>query len=396
MRRAREAALVIAVLWLMAVAPTPDAGSAAPRHEHRLVSFAVSPDGRLLATGAHGTADADAANEGVVLWDLATGTARWRTLLPGGVGLEDQLRHGLEFSADGAFLAVNAHTNAVFVLDTATGAVRSRHDLTGEDRAPQHVFSKGARELYVDSPDGPPSKGRSTGAVVAADLDSPHDQPQWLTGLGDGPHDVVSLDAAALSVVQDGKLRSLPRPKGAVTERATLIFSKQHAVAVSRGGLLAAGSSSGELAVFDPVTLSHVTHLQGAPIEAITFGQGERPCVVHQRSATRPTQASVPGKLVPLTFPPVLAPVDWLAFADGLPCAPSVAGDEVLLVLPDGAVERWKASEPPVLIKRVATIPSANAVAWPSPTRAVVLGRSVLAFVELPSGRVISRAAFPP
>jgi hypothetical protein len=67
----------------------------------------------------------------------------------------------------------------------------------------------------------------------------------------------------------------------------------------------------------------------------------------------------------------------------------------VLLVLPDGAVERWKASDPPVRVKRLATVPGANAAVWAGATRAVVLGRGVLAFLELPSGRELARVSFP-
>lgn len=107
-------------------------------HPHAMISFALSRDGRQLATGSECGADGDYESPvvGVVLWDVATGSARHVVPVEGGIGLGDQLRRGLAFCADGTTLAYNYFTNLVGALDTQTAQVRLEAVASDNDPSP--------------------------------------------------------------------------------------------------------------------------------------------------------------------------------------------------------------------------------------------------------------------
>ncbi|GAA2279832.1 hypothetical protein GCM10010234_15730 [Streptomyces hawaiiensis] len=78
--------------------------------DHWVVSMAVHPRGRLLATGARRL---------VRLWDATTGQAEWERRLPGW----STMANAVCFSPDGGLLAVGSSDNLARVWDLATGQV---------------------------------------------------------------------------------------------------------------------------------------------------------------------------------------------------------------------------------------------------------------------------------
>jgi hypothetical protein len=103
------------------------------------VSVAVSRDGAQVATGSSYDGN-DEGDEGVVVWDVATGRMTKRVVVEGGVGIDDCLADGLGFSPDGTLLGVNFATNTVGIIDLATGALVFAPETDGGDSAPRWLF----------------------------------------------------------------------------------------------------------------------------------------------------------------------------------------------------------------------------------------------------------------
>jgi RNA polymerase sigma factor (sigma-70 family) len=144
-------------------APGRDGPKAAPTWKERLnmpyegdafyvFSIALSPDGKILATGINHF-DPDRAGE-VALWD--TNTGKLVSLLQG----HKELVHALAFAPDGRTLASASHDNTVKVWDRATGKELRSYDVTDSHWATTLVaFSPDGRTLAVGWAKGPGQEG---------------------------------------------------------------------------------------------------------------------------------------------------------------------------------------------------------------------------------------------
>ncbi|MET7734343.1 CHAT domain-containing protein [Streptomyces sp. NPDC005402] len=106
--------------------------------DHWVVSMAVHPRGRLVATGARRL---------VRLWDATTGQAEWERRIPGW----STMANAVCFSPDGGLLAVGSSDNSARVWDLATGQVSlefaHRHFVNAVD------FDAGTRRLATGDSD---------------------------------------------------------------------------------------------------------------------------------------------------------------------------------------------------------------------------------------------------
>ncbi|MBM4782915.1 MAG: hypothetical protein GQE15_34995 [Archangiaceae bacterium] len=348
----------------------PDAGTPPTKalpfpHGQPLVAFDTSPDGRLLATGAECTpAHADDPLEGVACWDLQTLTVKWATRLDGGVGLNDQLARGVAFSPDGRLVGANFHTNAVALLDAATGSVLTELNLSSADGPPPWCWSAdpARRDSVVVLAEGrhhlAPAKGRTQ------PLEAPVGRP-------------IALDASGLAVVARDALS-----RGATTHPlATKNGARVVSVAVSSTALVV-GTEPGELLVIDRRSFS-VRHRVAVACGALSVSRRGDVVVVILPNGTEAVLVRE-GRLEPVPGP--LARRDWLAFNDGRAVAVSPDGARVATVSPAGEVVEVTAGKQ----SRLGVVEGADTVIWPSEGRVVALGQRVVGVIEPGRGVVLT------
>lgn len=382
--------------------PTPLPGPAVPAapvaapsaipstHDNPVSSWSFSPSNGLLATGAEADFEhADDPVEGVVLWDIALAEPKTRVRVPGGVGLCDQLRRGVRFSSDGALVAINGHTNGVFVAKTDSGELLAEVYLTANDGPPQALLSEDGESLFVED-----YGDQHFGGVVPARYNVPAEQAKWLPARSGTVHP-VKLTVGALFVVEDGVLRSISREDGAITDLLSLL--EGHRVAARSGRLLAVAGDGVALAELDAETLlARFDALND--VEDFAFSTGsDRVLALVQAHGQRPARAtllSTRGTLRPIDRN--LTRIDWLSTPDFLPAALSPDGAEALLLGDAGAVERWGLDPDPTPVASVGRWPGVRGLLWPTPDRAVLIGPTILVFLEMPSGKVLRTVGFPP
>lgn len=348
----------------------PDAGAPQAKtlpfpHQQPLVAFDTSPDGRLLVTGAECTpSHADDPLEGVACWDLQSLRVKWVTRLDGGVGLADQLARGLAFSPDGRLVGVNFHTNAVALLDAATGSVSNELNLSSSDGPPPWCWSADpARpDSVVVLAEGrhhlAPAKGR------AHPIDAPVGRP-------------IALDASGLAVVtRDALSRGAARHPLTTKNGASVV-----SVAVSSTALVV-GTEPGELLVVDRRSFS-IRHRVAVACGALSVSRRGDVVVVILSSGTEAVIVR-DGRLEAVPGP--LARRDWLAFNDGRAVALSPDGSRVATISPSGDVVEVAGGKR----TRLGVVEGADTVVWPGDGRVVALGQRVVAVIEPGRGVVLT------
>jgi hypothetical protein len=346
-------------------------------HTQPILSFATSPDGQWLATGAEAAPEhADEDVEGVALWNLREPSIAWTHLLTGGVGFGDQLKDGLAFSPDGRFLAANYFTNALAVLDVATGRVAADFlGLSNNDGAYAWCWADAGDGLVLF----PESRALFTSMTAAQGVKDPRSLPTvpapW--------ESLIAFDGARAVLVSDaGTLTFLSR-SGAVTRGPKVLPGELRASARS-ASLIALGAKAGGVVVLDRATLAVKHQVATKPVESLSFNTaGDALVVLHKASGGAPTQASVlrAGKLTSLAG--ALAKYDWMSFADGIPVAvsPTAANARVATVSPEGHIDDWAlgASTP---TRRLGSIAGATSLLWPTEDRLLALGPKVVAVLD--------------
>ncbi len=120
-------------------------------HSTPLDAYALSPDGRYLATGTWCGDDYEAGGN-LALWELATGrVVNVLEKIRGGVGWPDEPRC-VQWQRDGARIGFTMHTNAFAYANPFDPRARPKpaEDLTdGWDRPPAWCFSPNGREVFL-------------------------------------------------------------------------------------------------------------------------------------------------------------------------------------------------------------------------------------------------------
>jgi hypothetical protein len=384
-------------------------------HTHAIISVAVSLDGRTLATGSEcdpTTEDVMAPHVGVVLWDIETGAARAAIPVVGGVGLGDQLRRGLRFSADGALLGFDFNTNQVGVLEVSSGRIVLEAPPSGGDNASSFAVSDDGSEIFVGVAEACPD---GAGSVVSSRAGL-HPQVRCLTFPGALSYsEALSFRGGIAHVVNGEQLLSLDaagrRPARAIPllGGSCAGLDAHYTIDPSPSGRFVAVSAadprcgqpaligsalidmdSGER-VFEDSSLTNVVsfefaanesrwaaltanRLPGGPVSLVTVFDGAR-------------------RLGTIAGP--LEVNDWQRFADGTPFAFAPDGREAMIVRAGGVLERWRIDPQPARVGVLGTVQGATAVWWPRPEIAIAIGPRVLAFIDARSGRVTQRHAFP-
>ena len=328
-------------------------------HGRPLVSFALSPSGELLATGAScSELHADDALEGVTCWDLETLEPKWTTKLEGGVGLALQLQGGLRFSPDGRLIGANHHTNALALLEASGGAiVRAWTDSndsgpppwcwSSDPAQPDTIAALAERRLTLIPRKGP------TRAVAVPAL-----RP-------------VAFDALGLTLLgRDVLMRGAQRIALSVREG----FGVSSAVSDTA---IAVGTSGGELLVVDRATFS-VRHRLPLSCEAVSLSP-RRDVVVAIRSDRRSAVLVRQGQ--PELVPGPLAPFEWLDLPDGRAVTTNVEGTRVATLTAAGEI--LELGRRPRLL---GVVPGASALAWPRDETLVAIGPRVVARLDPATG----------
>lgn len=390
------------------VTSPPNTGTAMPTppdpaltHPHAICSFAVSRDGTTLATGSEATPEhADDPTVGIVLWDVATGSARRSVAVEGGVGLSDQLRRGLAFSSDGARLGFSFHTNGVGVLDVATGDVLLRAYASGGDSAPSFALDPAGTHVLIQGSEGCRGPaiasiyGTSTGGLEACVAPSGlSGDVEVLAWRGDTLHvssgrDLISIDAASHAIVRRSDW--LPHPQSAWAWPSP--SGRRVATTVrDRAGVTLIDVDTHARLFMDA---------QLSAISAFTFDRDERRWAAV--SAERRVRAPVGGATLfedarPLgTIAGPLAPIDWQLFADGVPMAFAPDGRRAIVVRPSGDLERWSLVGAPTREATIASVPGASGLLWPTDDVCIAMGPRLLVFLRASDGTVIARHDFAP
>ncbi len=366
-------------------------------HTHALSSFALSLDGRSLATGSEcdpETDDVEAEHVGIVLWDVATATPRSVVAVEGGVGLGDQLRRGLAFSADGTHLGFNFFGNAVGALDAASGRVVLEAYPSFDDGPPSFAMDETGSRVFVDASEECTSSPDAMGTLFSTSTGQ-REACVEVDGVQQGW--ALVFRGGLVHVIDDGALVAVDPTGGREVRRIPLLGGarRQWAWPSPSGRRIATTvRDRGGVALIDTTTYAPIfTSAESEPIAAFVFDHSEtRWAAVRERGGGATVREN--GRTVGV-IPGPLERMDWLGFADGVPVALSPDGREAIAIRPGGALERWSVSSSPARLASLPTIGGAHGVLWPSRDRVIAIGPRVLAFIDVRTGRVRSQHTFP-
>ncbi|HTR55111.1 MAG TPA: hypothetical protein VMJ10_30705 [Kofleriaceae bacterium] len=382
------------------------------------MSFAVSRDGRTLATGSEASfeTDYDAPTVGVVLWDLSSLTVQHRVPVRGGVGLSDQLKRGLQFSSSGELLGVNFHTCAVGAIDVATGQLVLEWDSMGWDFAPTYCISDDDRQLFFGW-GGDHCSDDSVGLIAPARGGVVHKPACVPGGSGRGHLSAVSFRSGVVhGVTETHELISLDVRRGAVVRTLPLFLGARPD---AEGFLTLTPSPSGRYLFASAIdrasgkpTLpgTHVLDLDtGVRVfedDRLTNIAGFAIAASEHRWAAigsnRALSIGAPdwialfehGRPIGRIEGP-LEKRDWLRFADGLPFCFSPDGREGLVLRPGGTLELWDLAGAPRRMCTLGEVPDVRGVAWPQPGLALAIGPGILTFLDISLGAPRAWHTFP-
>jgi len=232
-------------------------GHAVVSMARRVSTIAISPDGRLLASGGGDLA--------VILWDLST-RSKVRTLLGGDVPVSTDVRD-VTFSPDGSTLAVVDSIGFPSLWNTATGQPVPGFEPFG-----------GESNLVVEvafSPDGRLMAGAGgQGSVLMMDAAS----GRIVEELGSGARVVSVAFAPSGEAIaagrEDGSVEILGAADGAVMFRMLGHGGQVNSVAFSSdGSRLVSGGSDGNVIVWDARTGAPLGLLEGhdGPVWSVAF-----------------------------------------------------------------------------------------------------------------------------
>jgi hypothetical protein len=379
-------------------------------HTHKLVSFAIDREGRLLATGSDGGDEAYAPVPAIVLWDIRAARPLHTVAVAGGIGLPDQLRRGLQFSASGKLLGFNYFTNAVGILDVMSGKVAFELHPSVDDGPPSYCLGDDDRSSFFGTSTAFESQD-AIGSLARDGTLSPFSSPDTtdtldavvlrqhiLHGVTEG-HALHSIDIRTRKLVRqlpllpsnagrDGHYTLAPSPSG----RWLAVSSEDPRC----GRPAVAGTSlidleSGDRVVFDP----SLTHVSGFAFDA---AEKRWAAVRASRNVKQGRTHGVTvfeGGRTLATLPGPLEPLDWLSFADGVPFCFSPDGTQALLLRPAGRIERWRIGADARQESTLPRLDGMNGLLWPAPDVAIALGPRTIAFLRMPAGELIAQYHFP-
>jgi hypothetical protein len=379
-------------------------------HLHKLVSFAIDREARLLATGSDGGDEYETKVPAIVLWDIRSARPVHTIAVAGGIGLPDQLQRGLQFSLSGKRRGYNFFTNAVGILDVRSGDVVLEAHPSIDDGPPTYALGDDDRTAFF----GSASSFRCQGAIGAMARDGQVDafsSPDTREAI----QPVVLRDHVVHGVTRSRALHSIDVRNQALVRQLPLLPDNAgrdglYTIAPSPSGRWLAVSSedprcgrpaiagtslidldSGNRLAHDP----SVTHVSGFCFAAV----GRRWAAVHASSvkAQRGTHGITvfDGNRKLATLPGPLEPIDRFRFADGLPFSFSPDGTHALLLRPAGYLECWRLDPTPTQVSALPRFEGINGLAWPAPDVAIALGPRAVAFLAMPVGELVAQHPFP-
>lgn len=363
-------------------------------HERAIISYAHSPDGRLLATGSGGDYSGDEMSVGLCLWTVRTGALETCFAVRGGVGLGLGLADGLQFSDDGETLVFAFDTNRQGILDVRRREVRHLVGECSYGGQPDFVTIDRGATLAIASTETCP---RTAGGVLVQ-TEAPYRTRCLAKSVVDDPF-VIYGDRSALVTMQVGsqarlityrrrdltmqrqtKFTDLPRMHGPVSGRWAVLMHAVDSKAPRR------------FAVVDVRTHRHV--LDGVAkatdhVERVVFHPATRRAIVVSRRGPRTVLTLHVRGSPPVELGDDFTPWKW-DFADGIPASFDVKGHELVLLKP-GSLEVWNIARAPRRVRAISVRGDFYGVAWPQSDRATIIGPKTLAVVDPKTGRIVAR-----
>lgn len=377
-----------------------------------ITGFALSPDGRHLATGSWCGDDYDRGGVAQV-WELASGRCV-NTIDPiaGGAGWPDA-SGTVQWTDDGARLGIAHNTNCVGAWDPFEHASKLQSHTSptnGSDHPPAWCWSpdggrvcvacwsdtevpgffvgldagpRRGRYQYRSDPK-PAALGNKLAKGLKAQLNGAHLEVRaWLRWSSDGAR--VYGNSASMAYVTDAK------------GQATWAQRVTSPVAWSRDGLIVADASDG-ITLRDGTTGAVTRNLAGyADVKALSFGARG---AVTRLAAIVPTSLEIPGAVhvfddgahrYALAAKPAkvsLWPGDFSVWAW------SPEGDRAALLTADGAIEVWSLGDVAMCERTIAAPAGTRGVVWGDGDVIVALGPTSLRFVRARDGATLGDHVF--
>lgn len=351
-------------------------GTRALVHHGRIVSFALSRDGTMLATGSE-----DEENS-VVLWDMRSGAVLRSIDVDGGVGIADCLSRGIAFSADGRLVGFNANTSSVYVAEVATGRIVLEASTDNGDSAPSWAFSDDGSEVFVSGASEECADAMGVLFAVAA----PH-APRCVGGrAGESTVSAVAVrDGRAHAVSVRSLLSREIEGTGLVATNLTgaPFLDGTPSPTHRRVAIGHPSPNNDTIALYEVDTHRRIYQGVVPNLTGFAFASANESRWAVVRAEPRADTGVVllndgaeTGRIA--------GPLETreLQFADGLPFAFSPDGTQTIVLRPGGRIERGTGAA-------LARVVGAHGLAWPIPEVILALGADVVAFVDAGSGAVV-------